>query len=152
MGQKVEVGGTGRDLKGGKTLIGGTAYAIKKGRTLKGGTGYDIKLGNSLTWLLNKTIDVNTNFSVDIGFTRATTHFNRIFCTYPEWGSGRSLVGRPDEVTSEWYGWIFFMNGIWYENGTSMAETSDATYRTLTFDEEPTGDLLTWLQANGTQI
>ncbi len=44
MGQKVEVGGTGYDLKGGKPLIGGTAYAIKKGRTLVGGTGYDISL------------------------------------------------------------------------------------------------------------
>ena len=44
MGQKVEVGGTGYDLKGGKTLIGGTAYAVKKGRTLIGGTGYDISL------------------------------------------------------------------------------------------------------------
>lgn len=46
MGQKVEVGGTGRDLKGGKALIGGTAYAIKKGRTLKDGTGYDISLSS----------------------------------------------------------------------------------------------------------
>lgn len=44
MGQKVEVSGTGHDLKGGKPLIGGTAYAIKKGRTLKDGTGYDISL------------------------------------------------------------------------------------------------------------
>lgn len=44
MGQKVEVSGTGYDLKGGKPLIGGTAYAIKKGRTLVGGTGYDISL------------------------------------------------------------------------------------------------------------
>ena len=44
MGQKVEVGGPGRDLKGGKTLIGGTAYAIKKGRMLKDGTGYNISL------------------------------------------------------------------------------------------------------------
>lgn len=44
MGQKVEVGGTGYDLKGGKPLIGGTAYAVKKGRTLIGGTGYDISL------------------------------------------------------------------------------------------------------------
>lgn len=42
MGQKVEINGTGYDLKGGKPLIGGTAYAIKKGRTLIGGTGYDI--------------------------------------------------------------------------------------------------------------
>lgn len=46
MGQKVEVGGTGRDLKGGKALIGGTAYAIKKGRTLKDGTGYDISFSS----------------------------------------------------------------------------------------------------------
>lgn len=44
MGQKVEVSGTGYDLKGGKPLIGGTAYAIKKGRMLKDGTGYDISL------------------------------------------------------------------------------------------------------------
>ncbi len=44
MGQKVEVSGTGYDLKGGRPLIGGTAYAIKKGRTLKDGTGYDISL------------------------------------------------------------------------------------------------------------
>lgn len=44
MGQKVEVSGTGYDLKGGKPLIGGTAYAIKKGRTFKDGTGYDISL------------------------------------------------------------------------------------------------------------
>lgn len=44
MGQKVEVSGTGYDLKGGKPLIGGTAYAVKKGRTLIGGTGYDISL------------------------------------------------------------------------------------------------------------
>ena len=48
MGQKVEVSGTGYDLKGGKPLIGGTAYAIKKGRTLKDGTGYDLSLQSSL--------------------------------------------------------------------------------------------------------
>ena len=48
MGQKVEVSGTGRDLKGGNALIGGTAYAIKKGRTLKDGTGYDLTLQSSL--------------------------------------------------------------------------------------------------------
>lgn len=48
MGQKVEVGGTGYDLKGGKPLIGGTAYAIKKGRTLIGGTGYDISFASGV--------------------------------------------------------------------------------------------------------
>lgn len=44
MGQKVEVSGTGYDIKAGKCLVGGTAYAVKKGRTLIGGTGYDVKL------------------------------------------------------------------------------------------------------------
>lgn len=44
MGQKVEVSGTGYDIKAGKCLVGGTAYAIKKGRTLIGGTGYDVSL------------------------------------------------------------------------------------------------------------
>lgn len=29
-------------------------------------------------------------------------------------------------------------------------EWSNQAYRTITFDEEPTGDLLTWLQANAT--
>lgn len=48
MGQKIEINGTGYDLKGGKPLIGGTAYAIKKGRTLKDGTGYDLTLQSSL--------------------------------------------------------------------------------------------------------
>ena len=48
MGQKVEVSGTGYDIKGGRPLIGGTAYAIKKGRTLKDGTGYDLSLQSSL--------------------------------------------------------------------------------------------------------
>ena len=46
MGQKSMIGGTGRDLKGGKVCIGGTAYAVKKGRTLIGGTGYDISLAS----------------------------------------------------------------------------------------------------------
>lgn len=30
------------------------------------------------------------------------------------------------------------------------ATWSNQAYRTITFDEEPTGDLLTWLQANAT--
>lgn len=30
------------------------------------------------------------------------------------------------------------------------ATWNNQAYRTITFDEEPTGDLLTWLQANAT--
>lgn len=64
MGQKVEVSGTGYDLKGGKPLIGGTTYAVKKGRTLKGGTGYDISLlsGTPISELpVGNTVKITVN-------------------------------------------------------------------------------------------
>ena len=64
MGQKVEVDGTGRDLKGGKALIGGTAYAIKKGRTLKDGTGYDVKLAPTLYRVTTGELSEFLGFSV----------------------------------------------------------------------------------------
>jgi hypothetical protein len=38
---------------------------------------------------------------------------------------------------------------IWDSDG-GWAEISSQAYRTITFDEEPSGDLLTWLQANAT--
>lgn len=34
--------------------------------------------------------------------------------------------------------------------GNNKATWTNQAYRTITFDEEPTGDLLTWLQANAT--
>ena len=34
--------------------------------------------------------------------------------------------------------------------GNNKAAWANQAYRTITFDEEPTGDLLTWLQANAT--
>lgn len=141
MGQKVEINGTSYDLKAGKCLVGGTAYAIKKGRTLKDGTGYDVKLAKSLTWLLNDTVDIWTDFDVYIGFTIGVTHCNRIFCEYAAWLPGRCLQGHRDENT------IFI---IYSANGWGDGQ-SGAVYRTITFDEEPTGTLLTWLEANGTR-
>lgn len=34
--------------------------------------------------------------------------------------------------------------------GNNKVTWTNQAYRTITFDEEPTGDLLTWLQANAT--
>ena len=34
--------------------------------------------------------------------------------------------------------------------GNNKAAWTNQAYRTIIFDEEPTGDLLTWLQANAT--
>lgn len=41
---------------------------------------------------------------------------------------------------------------MYYGNTSVMADTAswvNQAYRTITFLEPPTGDLLTWLQANG---
>lgn len=141
MGQKVEINGTWYDIKGGKPLIGGTAYAVKKGRTLIGGTGYDVKLAKSLTWLLNDTVDIWTDFDVYIGFTIGTNHFTRIHCYYVSWMPGRVLQATSDD--NQLY--VLYSNDGWGDG------QSGALYRTITFDEEPTGTLLTWLEANGTR-
>lgn len=139
MGQKVEVGGTGRDLKGGKALIGGTAYAIKKGRTLKDGTGYDIELlsdADGLTWYLNETVDLTSDMDVSADFYSNAERYTGIQIMD---FMGRALMYRIASNNS----WTMrFGFGQWKAEG----------YRTLVFDEVPTGTLLEWLQANGAAI
>lgn len=93
MGQKVEVGGTGYDLKGGKPLIGGTAYAIKKGRTLIGGTGYDISFasGVPLSELTPGTILYINESGSPVPFYVAKHDYESGLN-----GAGRTLVVRKD--------------------------------------------------------
>ena len=141
MAQKVMINGTYYDLKPSPVLIDGTKYQIGGGRTMIGGTGYDVKLAKSLTWLLNDTVDIWTDFDVYIGFTIDVIHCNRIFCEYAAWLPGRVLNARRDNNTNVL---IYSANG-WGDG------QSGAVYRTITFDEEPTGDFLTWLDANGTR-
>ena len=141
MAQKVMINGTYYDLKPSPVLIDGTKYQIGGGRTMIGGTGYDVKLSKSLTWLLNDTVDIWTDFDVYIGFTIGVMRFTRIFCEYATWLPGRVLNARRDNNTNVL---IYSANG-WGDG------QSGAVYRTITFDEEPTGTLLTWLEANGTR-
>ena len=139
MGQKAEINGTGYDLKGGKTLIGGTAYAIKKGRTLIGGTGYDIELpsdADGLTWYLNETVDLTSDMQFFVNFYSNAERCTGIMIMD---FMGRALMYRIASSNS----WTMrFGFGRWEAEG----------YRTLVFDEVPTGTLLEWLQANGTAI
>ena len=130
---KALIDGTAYDAKAGKCLVGGTAYAIKKGRTLINGTGYDLKLGGSTTWYLNDKLP-NAAFRQTAGFTSNGTHFSEIYMLT---GMGETLV--YSYVTGDVRPYTY---GAW----------TKPEYRTIVFDEEPTGDLLTWLQANGTQI
>ena len=136
MGQKVEVGGTVYDLKAGKCLVGGTAYALKKGRTLIGGTGYDIKLAGSLTWYLNDAVSYTSATYFSCAFTSNNERFVAI-----KYGGG-AMSGLDYKYSNGNGRTVVILGNSWLDN----------SYRTITFDEEPTGDLLTWLEANGTRV
>lgn len=96
------------------------------------------------TWYLNDTISQSLG-AVDVQFTCAGVKYNRIDTSFHD-GDGDNMVyyrvdssSNPDLA----YGFPGSMlgNNVW----------NDQKYRTLTFATPPTGDLLTWLQANGTK-
>lgn len=133
MGQKVEVGGTGRDLKGGKALIGGTAYAIKKGRTLKDGTGYDISLTAGETWLINETPSAEGTQSFSANFTSNGQRYTKIELRNLFVQKAIAYVIADESAPAVWI---------------SASGWTDQAYRTITFDDPVTGNLLTWLNSN----
>ena len=134
---KTLVGGTAYTVKGGKCMVNGTVYNILKGRTLIDGTGWDITFPSaepdvSKTWRFNDAISCwdgmtwNVNF-VALGYpctSISSTYNNNLFYTTPSLGR---LMAR--DAAGNWNG---------------------EEYRTVAFDEAPSGDLLTWLQANAT--
>lgn len=109
------------------------------GRTLIGGTGYDIELhsdADGLTWYLNETVDLTSNMEVSVDFYSNAERYTGIQIMD---FMGRALMYRIASNNS----WTMrFGFGRWEAEG----------YRTLVFDEVPTGTLLEWLQANGTAI
>lgn len=145
---KTLVNGTVYQVKGGKCLVNGTVYNIKKGRTLINGTGYDINFEPdvSLTWYFNETIDITSQpdkfwgYSSGIAVSFVSGYYgftyDHLIRGYDDTYGVRTLIYyRKIYETRE----LAYRNGWWGE-----------VYRTITFDELPTGDLLTWLQANAT--
>lgn len=145
---KTLVNGTAYDVKGGKCLVNGTVYNIKKGRTLINGTGYVINFEPdvSLTWYFNETIDITSQpdkfwgYSSGIAVSFVSGYYgftyDHLIRDYDDTYGVRTLIYyRKFNETRE----------LAYRNGWR-----GEVYRTITFDELPTGDLLTWLQANAT--
>lgn len=131
---KTLVNGTAYEIKGGKCMVNGTVYNILKGRTLIGGTGYDIKFQNGYTWVLNNSYTTPSSTLKEFDTPAFTSNGNKY--------SVFKIYGRE---------WI--KPGIYYDN-TRVNDGygfTDEAYRTITFDEAPTGDLLAWLQANAVQ-
>lgn len=139
---KTLVNGTAYDVKGGKCLVNGTVYSIKKGRALVGGTGYDVTFEEpaSKSWYLNEglsgTVDATVIFKSSDGtsYVRIKYGFNALgFYTLQYF----STASETDPL------WVYAQN-------KGQNRWRDTAKRTITFDEPPTGDLLTWLQANAT--
>ena len=84
------------------------------------------------TWVLNESIDPTTDGSTpthNVAFVSNDTNFTSI------------TIGKKECLTYD--------STIAYDwNELSWASQA---YRTITFETAPTGDLLTWLQANGTK-
>jgi hypothetical protein len=134
MRHKTLVNGMAYEVKGGKCLVNGTVYSIKKGRTLINGTGYDIKFQNGYTWVLNNSYTTPSGTLKEFDTPAFTSNGNKY-------------------SVFKIYGWKWIKPGIYYDN-TRVNDGhgfTDEAYRTITFDEAPTGDLLAWLQANAVQ-
>lgn len=138
---KTLVNGTAYTVQGGKCMVNGTVYNIKKGRTLIGGTGYDINFEPdvSLTWYFNQTLSIPVS-------TTSTTFSTR---AHYEGGSktitGIQIINRGDNPNMSYLG-SGFASTAWDQR----RGWRDTAYRTITFDEAPSGDLLAWLQENAT--
>lgn len=145
---KTLVNGTVYTVQGGKCMVDGTVYNILKGRTLIGGTGYDINFEPdvSLTWYFNETIDITSQPDKFWGYSSGIA----VSFVSGYYGFTYDHLIRDYDYT---YG---VRTLIYYRKSTETRELAyrngwrGEVYRTITFDELPTGDLLTWLQANAT--
>lgn len=88
---------------------------------------YEKSESSGETWLLNETYTEGGSGSYNINFTSNGETFGQFsYGDMPRW------FIRYGETNA-------YFNGTW----------SNQAYRTITFANPPTGDLLTWLQANG---
>ena len=132
--------GTSYAIKGGTDLIAGTSYQIWGGRTLVNGTAYEIGFAEpvSLNWFLNATISLPTS-TLYGSFTVPGDSDGVVFTKIEQrYLSGiYHLVYATESITEYVYA------------GGYLNQWSYAKYRTLNFLEEPTGDMLAWLEQNG---
>lgn len=125
--------GTSYAIKGGTDLIAGTSYQIGGGRTLVNGTAFEVKFGDGLTWIINEKFNGKKGIAQSADFTSNGKKFD-----YFKINAGMSPTIVYSYREDDWYA---YYNGVW---------TQEA-FRTITFEEMPTGALLAWLQANAVQ-
>lgn len=90
------------------------------------------------TWVLNATISFPSS-ALNGAFTSNGTSFTGIATRYSGSGISREVLVYNASTGPAHNSTIVFRNESWVNEA----------YRTLVFDSSPTGNLLTWLQANG---
>ena len=85
---------------------------------------------SSETWVLNNG-NLSGEIDVNINFISNNQNWNNIRC-----------------VQAKSYADITYANGTKYQS-VFVGSWLDQAYRTITFLEPPTGELLTWLRNNG---
>ena len=92
---------------------------------------------NPETWLLNSTLVLGSkSWNYNINFKSNDVLYKSITYTFESPLSAYLNYGTSTGGTT-----VYDTNTLW----------TDEAYRTITFTNPPTGDLLTWLQANGTK-
>lgn len=137
------IGGTAYSVTDGRCMISGTGYDIRDGRTLVGGTGYDVTFSSeaSLAWHLNDTVSLppktlRANFSTVSMFGGTDT-----------W---TGIMPGEDDSGLDALCYMFGTNDSQVVYHASGGDWVVNLYQDITFTEPPEGELLTWLEANGT--
>lgn len=133
MAHKTLISGTAYSVSGGREMIGGTGYGCKAGKTIIGGTAFEVKFSDGLTWIINEKFNGKKGIAQSADFTSNGKKFD-----YFKINAGMSPTIVYSYREDDWYA---YYNGVW---------TQEA-FRTITFEEMPTGALLAWLQANAVQ-
>ena len=111
-------------------------YAIGGNPLMLDGKLCKVAAGGQETWVLNENPDVSSEFDYIVNFNSNGTEFTRMILGNHDLYYYKSLGSSSDTYQIQAY---------WgaYNRWDGQA------YRTITFLEPPTGELLTWLQNNG---
>lgn len=119
-----------------ETLQKGYTAHDKSGTKITGTLEISSSGGAKETWVLNNTINTASAFSFSVSFVSNSVSYTGIKTgTLTPIGRDLRYIDSSGSTTQAY--------------GADVRIWRDQAYRKLTFDTPPTGDLLTWLQANG---
>ena len=105
---------------------------------------------SSLTWYLNETISWTEAVTYEAAFTCNGASYEGIRPTYTVKPKAECYIQYINDLATKDY---LKVATATYDRTGAMASFKwvAENYRTITFDAPPTGDLLTWLEANASQ-